>query len=160
MLKGEFAEMTDDILHLGVVDAAVLPAEISQSRDLIEDEVCNGEDNDDSYCVGPNHNHGDNACFMTLLKEKRAHRIWQRFLMRVRCEPTENTEKSGHSVDESNGADELEGWECRSPTCYENEPILGKCNFQEKNLLDVAKVLHDTTVRLEHGATNHPSGKS
>ena len=45
-------------------------------------------------------------------------------------------------------------------TSNEDQPVLGQGDFQEQNFLDVAIVLHDTTVWHVHCSTDNPGGQS
>jgi len=44
MLDGDFGEMAEDVLHLGVRSATALAAEVVKPRDPVHEEVDNGDD--------------------------------------------------------------------------------------------------------------------
>lgn len=44
VLDGDFAEMADDVLHLGIASATALTAEIVEPFDLVHQVVDNGDD--------------------------------------------------------------------------------------------------------------------
>ena len=79
----------------------------------------------------------------------------------VTREPAEQAEEGSKSVDSENGTNELPRRErdvrlSTSKTGDEDEPVLGKRDFEEENLLDVTKVLHDTTALEEEGTAEDP----
>lgn len=157
MLERQLAEMSDNVLHLGVVYAAVLAAEISETGDLVEQVVCDGDEDENTDRVRPDDDHGDDiGVSVTGLHELR-HWGWERLLVDVGVQPSENTEESGNDVDTSNGANELPGWKSLSTTGDEDEPVLSKGDFEEQDFLNVAPVLHNTTRWQVHCATDDPS---
>ena len=44
MLDGDFAEMTDDVFHLGITTATALAAEVVEPFDLVHQVVDDGDD--------------------------------------------------------------------------------------------------------------------
>ena len=44
MLDGDLAEMTDDVLHLGIATATALAAEVVEPFDLVHQVVDDGDD--------------------------------------------------------------------------------------------------------------------
>ncbi len=45
VLDRDFAEMANDVLHLGIASAAALAAQVIEPRDLVHQVVHNGNDN-------------------------------------------------------------------------------------------------------------------
>lgn len=68
----------------------------------------------------------------------------------VVAEPAEQTEEGGDDVDDQNGAGKLPRGDGRPEgavgTGDEDEPVLGKGNLEEENLVEVTEVLDDTTI--------------
>ena len=161
MLERQLAQMADDVLHLSIVDAAVLAAEIVEGRNLVEEEVCDGDDDGDTDRVSPYHDSGDNISVSVadLIEPPLRVWIWKRPLVDARVEPAEDTEDGRDCVDTSNGTDELPGWESRSSTSNEDEPIFSESDLKEENFLHVSVVLDDTAVWNVHGAVDNPSGE-
>lgn len=58
---GELAEVTDDVLHLAVVDGALLASKVVEVGDLVEEVVDNGDDDGDTDGVEPDDDNGDNV---------------------------------------------------------------------------------------------------
>jgi hypothetical protein len=61
MLNSQFRDMTDDILQVRIAVAAILPAQVIQPSDAIEQEVDNGNDDSDADGIAPDNNDSDDA---------------------------------------------------------------------------------------------------
>ena len=157
MLDGKLGEVTDDVLHLAVVDIAVDTTEVIEPCDLVEEVVDDGDDNGNTNGVAPDDNDGDDVspAIAALLPETVGAR-----LLNVARQPSEDTEESSEDIDTEDGSNELEGWKGLSTTGDEDEPVLGECDFKEEHLLDGTKVLNDTTAWDEHGTTHDPGSES
>jgi hypothetical protein len=81
-------------------------------------------------------------------------------------EPTEDTEKGGKDIDDQNGTRQLPrgdgGPERTVGTGDEDEPVLSERNLEEENLVDLTKVLNNTTVLgvCIHGGKGNPGTNS
>ncbi|KAI6876686.1 plasma membrane H+-ATPase Pma1 [Hortaea werneckii] len=161
VLDSQLAEVADDVLHLGVVDVALGTAEVGKAGDNVEEVVGNGDDDGDTNRVGPHHDNGNNVghTLAVLVVVEATHWVRHRLVSDLLREPTEDTEDSGESVHDSDGSDQGEGRESGATTGDEDEPVLGKGDFEEKNVLDAAVSLDDTTVGQEEGTADDPGSK-
>lgn len=81
-------------------------------------------------------------------------------------EPTEDTEEGGKDVDDQNGTRQLprgdRGPEGAVGTGDEDEPVLSERNLKEENLVDLTKILDDTTILRVgvHGSESNPGTNS
>ena len=75
--------MADDVLHLGVMDVAVLAAEIVEGWDLVEEPVGDCDDDDDADGEGPEHDGGDHVgvAVAGLVVPPLRVRVWERLLV-------------------------------------------------------------------------------
>lgn len=105
----QLAKMANDILHLGIVDTAVLAAEIVEGRNLVEQEIRDCYDDCDTDRVSPDDNGGDDIGVAIASLVEPPLRVWigEWPLVNARIEPAEDTEDRCECVDTSNGADEL-----------------------------------------------------
>ena len=156
VLQGQFAQMADDVLHLGVVQTAVLATQVGERGDLVEQEIGDGEEDQDADGIGPDDDDCDDAGVAVLCLDEVIHWVRERALVDVRVEPAENAEQGSDSVDAADGTDELPRGESVGAAGDEDEPVLGQGNFEEENFLDVAPVLDDTAVGQVHAAANDP----
>jgi hypothetical protein len=157
VLESELAERRNHVLDGWVLAAAVLAAELVEPCDLVQEVVDNGDDDGDTDGVGPNDDNSDDIHPAVLALVEGGLGV---SLVESAGQPTEQTEESSNDIDSKDGADKLEGRPCFTTTRNEDEPVLGKGNFEEEDFLHIAKVLDDTTVGQEHGATDDPSAKS
>lgn len=162
MLERQLAQMTNDILHLGVVDIAVGAAEVVETRNFVEKEVGDSHDDDHADRVGPDNDAGNDIGVTPggLLEPELGVGVRKRLLELAAGQPAEDSKYSCHSVDGTDGADELPGRECVAPTGDKNEPVLSECDFEEEDFLDTAKILDDTSVGQIHCAADDPGSKS
>lgn len=81
-------------------------------------------------------------------------------------EPTEESEEGGDDVDDQDSTSELPRWDGRPEwavgTGDEDEPVLGKGDFQEQDGVTSTEVLDDTTglTASEHGGKGDPGADS
>jgi len=162
VLEREFAEMAKNVLHLGVLDCSVLASEICERWYHVETKVGDSDDDDDTNRVTPDDDNRDyvDVAINSLFPVVTTHRVRKRTLGDVGVEPAEDTEERGQDVNDEDSANELERREGVGTTGDEDEPVLGESDFEEKDLLDVAPVLHNTSIRQEERTANDPSGKS
>jgi len=159
VLEGHLGNVSQDVLDLGILLVPVLAAEVVKGRDLVKKVVDDGDDNGDTDTVGPDDDDGDNVNpAITTLLEVRGRVCW--VIIEVAGQPAEDTEDSGESVNTEDSTDQLPRRKRLTTTSNEDEPILGECDFQEEDFLDVAEVLHNATVGEEHSATDDPGTES
>ncbi|KXT13275.1 hypothetical protein AC579_2498 [Pseudocercospora musae] len=151
--------MTDDVLHLCVVEAAVLATEIGKGWNLVKEVVCDGDEDEYTDGVHPDDNDGDDVGVSIARLLEGRHWAWQRLLVDVGIQPSENTEESGHDIDAEDGANQLPRWKSGRTTGHEDEPVLGQSNFEEENFLNVTPVLHDTARWQVEGTADDPGGE-
>lgn len=60
VLNSKLGKVTNDVLHLGVMDVAVGTAKVVEPLDLVEKVVDDGDDNGDEDGVHPDDDDGDN----------------------------------------------------------------------------------------------------
>lgn len=156
MLQSKLAEVAKDVLHLGVVGAAVLAANVGKSRDGVEEVVDDGDDDGNTDGVTPDNNDGDNVGVAVEGLGELGHRVVKGDLVRVAGEPTEDTEEGSESIDCEDGEDELPRGEGLTTTGDEDEPVLSEGDLKEDDLLNVTPALDDTTVGHIHGGTDDP----
>jgi len=154
VVDGELAKVADNVLHLAVVHVTVLATEIVEPSDLVEEEVDNGDDDGDTNGVAPDDDDSDNVGPSVTALVEVVGRVGGN---RVARQPSEDTEESGQSVDGEDRENQLEGREGLTTTSDENEPVLSKGNFEEKDFLNGTKVLNDTTGWQEHASSDNPS---
>lgn len=81
-------------------------------------------------------------------------------------EPTEDTEEGGKDIDDQDGARQLPRGDGRPErtvgTGDEDQPVLSKRDLEEENLIDLTKVLDNTTILRVgvHGGKGNPSTDS
>ena len=94
VLDRQLAKVADDVLHLGIVHAAVLAAEVVEVWDLVEQEVGDGHDDDNTYRVSPDNDRSYNigVAVRGLLVPPLRQWVWQRLLMDRTRKPAEDTE--------------------------------------------------------------------
>lgn len=160
VLESQLAKVTDNVLHLGVVHAAVLATKIGETGNHVQQVVGDGNDNHDTNGVHPDNDQSDGVSVAVGGLLVRRHWAWERALVDVRVEPSESAEESCQNIDTKDGADELPRWESLSTTGDEDEPVLSEGNLEEENLLKVTVVGDDTSVWHVHGTTGDPGGNS
>lgn len=122
--------------------------EVIKAGGALHEEVETTHDGEDTEREDPNTDNGDNGGLLTTL------------------EPTKDTEESSNDVDEENGAGQLprrdRGPEGTVGTGNEDEPVLSERDLEEENLINVTKVLNDTTVTVvgKHGRKGNPGTDS
>ncbi|KAH6603711.1 hypothetical protein Trco_008486 [Trichoderma cornu-damae] len=156
VLNGELLESGDDVLDNGILLLAVLAAEVVQRRDLVQDEVDNGNEDGDAERVQPDDDNGDDVgpAVVALLGK-----IDGVVDLRSTREPAEESEESSQDIDAENGADELPGGPSAATTGNEDEPVLGEGDLEEEDLLDGAEVLDDAAVGEVHGSAENPGAE-
>ena len=106
MLNSQFRDMTDDILQVRIAVAAILPAQVIQPSDAIEQEVDNGNDDSDADGIAPDDDDSDDASVSIRGKVGRVAGIanlgWGR-------NPTEDAEQRCKDVDTEDGGNKLPG---------------------------------------------------
>lgn len=107
VLQSKLGEVADDVLHLGVVVAALLATDVGKRGDGVEEVVRDGDDDGNTNGVTPDDNNGDNVSVAVKGLGPLGHGVVERNLVRVAREPTEDTEESGKSIDGTDGDDEL-----------------------------------------------------
>ena len=160
MLQSKLGEVADDVLHLGVVVAALLATDVGKRGDGVEEVVDDGDDDGDTDGVTPDDDNGDNVSVAVKGLGPLGHGVVEGNLVGVAGEPTEDTEEGGKSVDGTDGNDELPRGEGLTTTGDEDEPVLSEGDFQEENLLDGTEVGNDTAAGEEQGTANDPSTDS
>lgn len=122
--------------------------EVIEAGGALHEVVKTAHDGEDTKGENPNTDDSNNGGLLTAL------------------EPTKDTEESGNDVDEENGARQLprgdRGPEGTVGTGDEDEPVLSEGDLEEENLVDVTKVLDDTTVAVvgKHGSEGNPGTNS
>ena len=107
VLQSKLGQVTDDVLHLGVVVAALFASNVGKSGDRVEQVVDDGDDDGNTDGVTPDDDNGDNVSVAVKGLGPLGHGVVERNLVGVAGEPTEDTEESGKSVDGTNGEDKL-----------------------------------------------------
>lgn len=151
--KGELAEVTDDVLHLGVVGGARLTAEVVKGWDAVKEVVDDGDDDGDTDGVAPDNHNGDNvdpSVLALVVGGVWVGRDW------VTRHPAEDTEDGSEGVDTEDGTDELPVGEGLATTSDEDQPVFSKGNLEEEDFLNGTEVLDDTTVWHEESTTDDP----
>ncbi|KAK1241977.1 LOW QUALITY PROTEIN: hypothetical protein MKX07_007800 [Trichoderma sp. CBMAI-0711] len=156
VLNGELLESSNDVLDNGVLLLAVLAAKVVERRDLVEDEVDNGDDDGDTEGVQPDNDDGDNVGPAIVALGGQVDGVVD---LRGTGQPAEEGEESGHDIDTEDGTDQLPRGPGAATTGDEDEPILGEGDLEEENLLDRAKVLDDAAVGEVHGSTQDPGAE-
>jgi len=162
VLDGQLAEMANDVLHLGVVNIALGTAKVREAGDNVEQVVGDGDDDGDTNRVGPHHDDSDDVghTLAVLVVVEATHWVRDRLVADLLREPTEDGEHSGESIHNGDGSDQGEGRESRATAGDEDEPVLSKRDFKEKNVLDASVSLDDTAVRQEQSTADNPGSES
>lgn len=152
---GDSLEGYEEVLVLPRDAGSISSAEVVEVRDLLEDEVDEGEYDCHTQRVGPDSDDGDDVgpvlVVLTIVED-----IGR--TVTTTNQPAEEGEHGGEDIDNQDSTDELERRPCPS-TLYsgdEDEPVFGQSYFQEENTLWVTKVLNDTAVVQEEGASENP----
>jgi len=159
VLQSKLGEVADDVLHLGVVVAALLATDVGKRGDGVKKVVDDGDDDGDTDGVTPDDDNGDNVSVAVKGLGPLGHGVVEGNLVGVAGEPTEDTEEGGKSVDGTDGDDELPRGEGLTTTGDEDEPVLSEGNLEEENLLHVTPVLDDTTVGNVKRGVDDPGGE-
>ena len=155
MLNCHLGNVSEDVLNVGILLAAVLAAKVVERWDSVHEVVNDGDDNGDTDRVAPDDNDGDNINpTVTTLLEAALWVGWE--VVEVARQPAEETEQGCDDIDTEDGAHELPRWKSLAATSDEDQPILSEGDFKEQDFLNVAKVLHNTAVWQEESATNNP----
>jgi len=158
VLQSKLGKVTDDVLHLGVVVAALFAANVGKRRDGVEEVVDNGDDDGNTDGVAPDDDNGDDVGVAVEGLGELRHGVVEGNLVGVAGQPTEDTEEGGKGVDGTDGDDELPRGEGLTTTGDEDKPVLSKGDLEEEDLLDVTPVLDNTTVGHVHGGADDPGG--
>ncbi|KAI6753373.1 hypothetical protein HG531_005542 [Fusarium graminearum] len=104
MLNSKLLQMSENILQLGILVATILSAEVIQPRNLVKDEVDDGDDDSDTERVEPDNDNGDNIdpAVAALLEV-----VVDSISLSNAGHPAEEAKESGQDIDTENGADEL-----------------------------------------------------
>ena len=119
--------------------------ETIKSNGSLHEVVKTSENAEDTERVNPDTNNGDHGSL-------------------AMNEPTEDTEESGDDVDNEYGTRKFPRRNGRPErtigTSDENQPVLSKRDLQEKNGINLTKVLDDTTATSKHGSEDNPRTNS
>jgi len=162
VLESKLAEMTNDVLHLGVRAVALLTSKVVEPSVLLEDEVDNGDDDCNTDGVTPDDDNGDDIS-IAVGGEEAVVGWWGRLLESVSTwssEPPKDTEEGGHDIDDEDGANELPRWPCIGSTGDKDKPVLSEGDLQEEHTLGVTITLNHTASWEEEGATKNPGANS
>lgn len=157
VLERQLAEGSKHVLDGRVLASAVLATEVVEPGDLVEEVVHHGDDNGDTDRVGPDDDDSDNVNPAIGTEVVGRGGVG---LVETAREPTEEAEDGSHDIDSEDGRDQLERGPRLATTGNEDEPVLREGDLKEKNLLDGTKVLDDTAVGEEQGATDDPGTES
>jgi hypothetical protein len=131
VLQSKLGEVADDVLHLGVVVAALLATDVGKRGDGVEEVVDDGDDDGNTDGVTPDDDNGDNVSVAVKGLGPLGHGVVEGNLVGVAGEPTEDTEEGGKGVDGTDGEDELPRGEGLTTTGDEDEPVLGESDLEE-----------------------------
>lgn len=107
MLERKLAEVSNNVLHLSVVNVAVLATEVGKTWNLVEEIVRNGNEDENTDRVHPNNDNGDDVGVSVGGLLEGRHRAWEGLLVDVGVEPAEDTEEGCEDIDTSDGANKL-----------------------------------------------------
>lgn len=158
VLNRDLVQQQQRILHLGVLLLAVLAAQVVQPRDLVEDDVDDGDEDRHTDRVRPDDDDGDDIRVAVTGAQElglgdRAHHA----AARAR-QPAEEAEEGRQDVDDEDRADQLPRGPGFTAARDEDQPVLGQRHLEEEDLLDGAVMLDDAAVLEEHGAADDPGG--
>lgn len=159
MLNSNLAEQQQRVLHLGVLLLPVLPAEVVEPLDLVQNDIDNRDEDRHANRVAPNENHRDKVSPAVGGVDEHILRDRAHDTSTTAGKPAEDGEDSGQNVNDKDSSYELPRGPSLAATGNEDEPVLGERNLEEENLLDRAVVLDDTTVGQEHCAADDPGTK-
>jgi len=157
--NGDLGQVGEDVLHLGICAAALGAAEVVEPCHAVHEVVDDSNDDRDTDGVTPDDDDGDNGS-VAVIRQKSVAGDWVGGLASSTAQPTEDGEEGGEDIDTEDGADELPGWPGLTTTGDEDEPVLGKGDFEEEYTLDGTEVVDDTTVGEEESTTDDPGTES
>lgn len=142
MLDGHLAQVSQDVLHQGVLDGALLAAHLVEALPVGHQVVDDANDDDDSQRVQPDDDNGNNVD-VAIGAELGVGRGGG--LQTLTSEPTETGKQRGEDIDTEDGADELPRGVGLEATGDEDQPVLSESDLEEDDLLDTTVVLDETT---------------
>ena len=157
MFDSQLRDVVKQVLNLRVDNRAVLAAEVVEGGDDGEDVVDDRNNDRDTNRVSPDDNNGDNVSVGVLGELSLAGRA---SLDVFTGEPAEDTEEGSKDIDNEDGTNKLPRGPGLTTTGDEDEPVLGKGDFQEEHGLGRTVVLDDTTVLEEERSTHDPGTSS
>ena len=126
VLQSKLGQVTDDVLHLGVVVAALFASNVGKRGNGVEQVVDDGDDDGNTNGVTPDDDNGDDVGVAVEGLGELRHGVVEGNLVRVAGQPTEDTEESGKGVDGTDGDDELPRGEGLTATGDEDKTVLSK----------------------------------
>jgi len=159
VLHGNLGKMGDDVLDLSIRLGALGTSKVGQPRDLVQEVVGDGADDENTNGVTPNNADGDDGS-ASVGGEEGVLGNWVRRLSRIATQPTKDTEEGSKNIDTKDSANQLPRWPGLVTTSDEDEPVLSEGDLEEEHTLDGTEVVDHTTVGEEERSTKNPGTKS
>ena len=136
-LKGE-----EEVFRGSADLVSIAAAKVVEVRNLLEDEVDEGDDDRDAERVGVHADNGDNVGPVPVVARQTAVRVDVLRAISAAAQPTEESEHCREQIDNHDGTDELErrkGEACLN-TGDKDEPVLSQCDCDQRKMRDFGLV--------------------